>query len=370
MKTKFYLHNYVNKDNEKQIFYSVIINRERERLPTGYYCNDKDWNEIQQRTKSNPDLNLILDNMEAKTTEIRTFFRLTNKELHLERFLKEFFAKTPSYDLISFMTNTMNIKVTNANTLKKHKSVIKKLADYQSKISFSEIDHEFFDKYRRHLFNIGNNKTTRNSNIKIIKYYLRDAQKKGVQFGFSLDDLEVGSTSGNRTSVSPEDTIRLYKIYTLNVLTDSEQLALGYFLIACFVSLRISDIMKLKRSQLQGNKISITTVKGDKPISLVLPENAKKVIRHNPNLFVKFITQQKINAYLKDIAKRFKINKKLTMHVGRHTFATNYIKAGGRAEDLQIILGHSSLETTMIYVHLDREDAIQTVSIMDEFLKL
>jgi len=85
---------------------------------------------------------------------------------------------------------------------------------------------------------------------------------------------------------------------------------------------------------------------------------------------VKFITQQKINAYLKDIAKRFKINKKLTMHVGRHTFATNYIKAGGRAEDLQIILGHSSLETTMIYVHLDREDAIQTVSIMDDFLKL
>lgn len=370
MKTKFYLHNYTNKAGEKQIFFSVTINKERERIPTGYFVKDINWNTSIERTRNNSDLNLVLDNMQSKTTEIRTFFRLANKELYLERFLKEFFAKTPSYDFISYMRSVMNIKVVNANTLKKHKSVIKKLEDYQSKISFSELDIDYFDRYRRHLVNIGNNKTTRNSNIKIIKYYLLDAQKKGVQFSFNLQDLEVGSTSGNRTSVSVEDTKRLYNIYMLDVLSPSEQLALGYFLIACFVSLRISDIMALRRNQLTGDYINITTIKGGKPIKLKLVNAAKSIIDHNPNLFIKFITQQKINQYLKNIASKFKINKKLTMHVGRHTYATNYIKAGGRAEVLQIILGHSSLETTMIYVHMDKDDAINSADILDNLFNL
>ena len=39
-------------------------------------------------------------------------------------------------------------------------------------------------------------------------------------------------------------------------------------------------------------------------------------------------------------------------HALRHTFATNYIRAGGGVRQLQVILGHQRIETTMVYVHL------------------
>jgi site-specific recombinase XerD len=44
--------------------------------------------------------------------------------------------------------------------------------------------------------------------------------------------------------------------------------------------------------------------------------------------------------------------KMIRFHDIRHTFATNYIIHGGRIEDLQLILGHSDLTTTKIYIHL------------------
>ncbi|MDV3975406.1 integrase [Elizabethkingia anophelis] len=368
MKTQFYLHNYVNKKNEQQIFFKITINKEKERIPTGYYTTANDWNLKKERTKSNSDLNLVLDNMFAKATEIQTFFRLNHKEVSLSSFLREFFSKVPSYDFLAFMESTMNDKITNANTLKKHKSILNKLRDWRKKIPFTDIDLVFIDKYRKYLFDLGNNKTTRNSNIKIIKYYLIDAQKKGVRFNINLDDIIVGSTSGNRTSLSPEDTRRLIEIYKLRILSKEQQLSLGYFLIACCVSLRISDIKALKRSDFMDHKVSVLSQKTQKYISIPLNNRAKEIIALNPDLFVKFKAEQKINLDLKDIAKVYKVKKKMTMHVGRHTFATNYLKSGGTIQDLQIILDHSSIETTMIYVHLDREEALQTIHLLDDFI--
>jgi len=44
--------------------------------------------------------------------------------------------------------------------------------------------------------------------------------------------------------------------------------------------------------------------------------------------------------------------KESIFHVARHTFATNFLIAGGRVEILQKILGHSKIDETMIYVHI------------------
>ena len=368
MKTQFYLHNYVNKKNEQQIFLKVTINKEKGRIPTGYYTKASDWNQIKERTKSNTDLNLVLNSMFSKASEIEIFYRLNHKEMSLLSFIREFFSKVPAYDFLAFMQSTMNDKITNPNTLKKHKSILNKLREWKKKIPFTDINLEFFDKYRKHLFDIGNNKTTRNSNIKIIKYYLIDAQRKGVMLNINLDDVVVGSTSGNRTSLSPEDTRRLIEIYRLRILSNEQQLSLGYFLIACCVSLRISDIKALKRVDFMDYKVSVLSQKTQKYISIPLNNRAKEIINLNPDLFVKFKAEQKINLDLKDIAKVYKVKKKMTMHVGRHTFATNYLKSGGTIQDLQIILDHSSIETTMIYVHLDKEEALQTVHLLDNFI--
>ncbi|MFC4688679.1 tyrosine-type recombinase/integrase [Epilithonimonas pallida] len=370
VKTSFILHSHVNKKNEQQILFNVHISGTQKKIPTGFYIEKAKWDIKKQRCKDNPDINLILDNMISKTTEIRTFFRLSKKqdqEMSMDNFLLEFFKKTPSYDFLSFFESQMNKKVTNANTLKKHKSVLKKLREYCGKLPFTNIDLQFFTDYRHHLYTLGNNKTTRNSNIKIIKYYLLDAQKTGIILNLNLSDLVVGSCAGNRTSLSVEDTQKLYKVFFLNVLTPSEQTSLACFLISCMTSLRISDLKERKRQDFLIGELNFTAKKTLGFHQLKINKAALNIILHIPELFTKKICEQVVNRDLKAIANRFKIAKKITMHVGRHTFATNFLKAGGTVQDLQIILDHSSLETTMIYVHMDKEESISKVNILDSF---
>ncbi|WP_421825816.1 tyrosine-type recombinase/integrase [Larkinella sp.] len=61
------------------------------------------------------------------------------------------------------------------------------------------------------------------------------------------------------------------------------------------------------------------------------------------------MSDQKMNDHLKEIAMRTNVEKNLTMHVGRHTFATRLLSKGGKLERLKELLGHLKIESTMIY---------------------
>ena len=64
-------------------------------------------------------------------------------------------------------------------------------------------------------------------------------------------------------------------------------------------------------------------------------------------------SNQKMNAYLKEIADLCGISKNLSMHVARHTFATSVTLSNGvPIETVSKMLGHSSLKTTQIYARI------------------
>ncbi|MFV8354970.1 tyrosine-type recombinase/integrase [Flavobacterium sp. XS1P32] len=59
------------------------------------------------------------------------------------------------------------------------------------------------------------------------------------------------------------------------------------------------------------------------------------------------------------------MQKKVTFHVPRHTFATSFLRAGGQVEKLQLLLGHSDIKQTMIYVHIVQADANAEIFLLD-----
>ncbi|MDC7218139.1 MAG: site-specific integrase [Spirochaetales bacterium] len=62
------------------------------------------------------------------------------------------------------------------------------------------------------------------------------------------------------------------------------------------------------------------------------------------------ISNQKLNSYLKEIADLCGINKNLTFHLARHTFATSVtLRNGVPIETVSKLLGHKSISTTQIY---------------------
>ncbi len=90
------------------------------------------------------------------------------------------------------------------------------------------------------------------------------------------------------------------------------------------------------------------------------------------------ISNQKINDYMKEIGAMCGINKKLTFHLSRHTFATTVSLCQGLPlETLQKVMGHKSIRTTQIYakivdkkLHKDMGDLAEKIKEMNIQLNL
>ncbi len=138
------------------------------------------------------------------------------------------------------------------------------------------------------------------------------------------------------------------------------------FMFCCYTGLAYADVYKLKRSEIKigidGKQwIFANRKKNDEffrtpllPISLSLLE---KYSAH-PECIAKdrmlpVLTNQKMNCYLKEIVDTCSINKELTFHIARHTFATTVtLNNGVPIETVSKMLGHTNLKTTQHYAKL------------------
>ncbi len=146
--------------------------------------------------------------------------------------------------------------------------------------------------------------------------------------------------------------------------------------------LRVSELVTLKISDLffEEGFIKITG-KGNKqrfvPISNVTQKFIlmyKNLIRshlvvqkgHEDTLFLnrrgKQLTRAMIFTIIKDLAVAIDLNKVISPHTLRHSFATHLLENGADLRSIQLLLGHESITTTEIYVHLDRKHLTQIVN--------
>ena len=144
--------------------------------------------------------------------------------------------------------------------------------------------------------------------------------------------------------------------------------------------IRISEALKLKYSDIrQVNHLvkSITVIgKGDKQRQIPLPENFGSQFytwlesrggEYHHFLFEKESgkkppTAHAVRAYLHKILGKAGINKKVTPHKMRHTYATKLLSGGAQLVDIQALLGHVNLATTQIYSHVTEERLASVVA--------
>ncbi len=123
--------------------------------------------------------------------------------------------------------------------------------------------------------------------------------------------------------------------------------------------------MQLKRPDNESDYISFSTKKTSKDQMISLNVKAKEIINACPNLFLTTYTNEFVNRELKKILKNLGYTKKVSFHVAHHTFATSFLRMGGRVEKLQILLGHSNIKETMIYVHIVAAEANESIYLLD-----
>jgi site-specific recombinase XerD len=138
------------------------------------------------------------------------------------------------------------------------------------------------------------------------------------------------------------------------------------FIFACYTGLGYTELKKLNNMHIrQGNDggewIIIDRSKTDIRCRVPLLAQAKAILRkyeifpvnRNRGELLPVNSNQKMNEYLKELAGICGINKNLSMHVARHTFATTVTLTNGvPIETVSKMLGHTSLKTTQIYARI------------------
>lgn len=128
--------------------------------------------------------------------------------------------------------------------------------------------------------------------------------------------------------------------------------------------IRLSELISLNRGQIVDRRFTVIG-KGRKPRLCFIDERTELLMElylaqrtDNCDALVvsaenkQRMTATNIQLLVRNSAKRAGINKKVTPHTLRHSFATNFLKNNGNMRYLSAMLGHASLDTTMMYAHV------------------
>ena len=146
--------------------------------------------------------------------------------------------------------------------------------------------------------------------------------------------------------------------------------------------LRVSELTDLKLSDLFFDESFIkVTGKGNKQRFVPIGDYTQKFINFykdnnrkllpiqkgfEDTLFLnrrgKQLTRAMIFTIIKDLAKKIDLNKNISPHTFRHSFATHLLENGADLRSIQLMLGHESITTTEVYVHLDRKFLTEVVN--------
>ncbi|OUL62085.1 site-specific tyrosine recombinase XerD [Flavobacterium sp. AJR] len=180
-------------------------------------------------------------------------------------------------------------------------------------------------------------------------------------------------------TLSVDDIDRLIAAIDLSSNEGERNRAMLETLYGC--GLRVSELVALKISDLffEEGFIKITG-KGNKERFVPIGESTQKyillyvnLVRSHLNIKKGFedtlflnrrgsqLTRAMIFTIIKDLAFKIGLNKNISPHTLRHSFATHLLENGADLRSIQLMLGHESITTTEIYVHLDRTYLTQVI---------
>ena len=237
-----------------------------------------------------------------------------------------------------------------------------------SDIDITKIDHAFISDYEFWLRSIRN--CANNTAVKYIKNF-----NKIIKLCLANDWLDKNPFANYKSKVKEVERVYLTESEIQSIIekdfkTERLSLVRDIFLFSCFTGLAYIDVKNLTKSHISfgidGEKWIFTHRQKTESASKIpiLPVTQMIIDKYenypqcnNEDKLLPILSNQKMNAYLKEIAGVCEIEKELTFHIARHTFATTVTLTNGvPIESVSKMLGHKNLRTTQHYAKvLDRK---------------
>ena len=267
------------------------------------------------------------------------------------------------------------------STYEKFAAVKNHLMNFRDELTFDFFDERGLNNYVTYLRDV---KEMRNSTIgkqlSFLKWFLRWAFKKGVHQNNAYDSYKpkLKSTQKKIIFLTWEELnkLREFEIPTTKQALDRVR---DVFLFQCFTGLRYSDVFNLRRSDIKGDHIEVTTVKTSDSLIIELNNHSKAIldkykdVAFEDDKVLPVITNQKMNDYLKELAELAGIDEPvrqtyyrgneridevtpkyalLGTHAGRRTFICNALALGIPPQVVMKWTGHSDYKAMKPYIDI------------------
>lgn len=248
-------------------------------------------------------------------------------------------------------------------------------------MSIHDINKKFLEEYKSHIKEtLKQSENTAYHAMCFLRKYTKILFNTGKIGKYPFTEFVVGKPFEVEPEyLLPEELTKLHDLYDSRELLkivrqakskytrykefpvgEKYQETLRYFLAACYCGLRHSDIKTLKKADIQGNFIVKELQKGrlsrKKTVRIPIRKKLLSLLELNSKSGLAFenpvMENSQSNIYLKAIMKIAGIDKHITFHAARHTFAIISLLLGIKIEVVSDILGHSELTTTQRYARV------------------
>lgn len=284
--------------------------------------------------------------------------------------LKKFLRLMPisKRERIQKVIDTLTMGGRSKKTIENYVCAINRFLDYFENKDISKLNESDVIEYiKNNYLNKQCATNTYNMNISAIKYFY------SINYNKELNNKLLPHAKLVKKLPSTID-----KETFLKILNEEKNLKHKCWLLLGYCSgLRIEEVVSIKIKNINSKEHELKILgKRKKERFTILPDITIKYLRlyykdkyrkeffHRENttgyLFegnqgAEHISVNTVTNYFREIKIKYNLDKDITFHSLRHSFATNFIKAGGDPFILKSMLGHTSLNTTSIYIHMGRD---------------
>ena len=267
------------------------------------------------------------------------------------------------------------------STFEKFAAVKNHLTNFREGLTFEFFDERGLNDYVGYLRDVKEMRnTTIGKQLSFLKWFLRWAFRKGVHQNNAYDSYKpkLKSTQKKIIFLTWEELNKLRE-FEIPAAKQALDRVRDVFLFQCFTGLRYSDVFNLRRSDIKGDHIEVTTVKTSDSLIIELNNHSKAILdKYKDVVFeddkvLPVITNQKMNDYLKELAELAGIDEPvrqtyyrgneridevtpkyalLGTHAGRRTFICNALALGIPPQVVMKWTGHSDYKAMKPYIDI------------------
>ncbi len=311
-------------------------------------------------------INNDIQNVLTEVNKIITFHRLNDIVITKNSFTELYRKKIDTTSLYTYIITECKQMAISLNRYHSYISLANHILKKFPKIKLNDCNYNFLVSLEKYfIYELNFKQNTVSSNFNKLRAVLSVAFKRKLIKENPFLHYKIKGFTSSREFLSKNEVLSIEKIFT-NSSNKHEKNVCAIFLFLCYTGLRIGDFTKLKFEDIKNGCIEHTTNKTKTKNIIPLSKPALRFIENDSFVFYK-ISSEKINKSLKNIAIKANIEKPLSCHVARHTFATLCLELNMNITTISKILGHSKLSTTMIYAKVLNETKKKEILKWDTF---